>query len=613
MSSKFIIAVLVYFIFSCTSLTKINDSAAISNQDRKPSSVLCKNLFPEVEIKLPLVTDLITAENLKVYNFKIIGNNELWDTKTNNRLGILSVEHPENLYQWAPLAEQKIQYENGGILAHEMDYILKSSPQTFGRGYYVSKHPLDSSQFGLGLTVFKTDGPMVVLDRENMKYYDETSSLAIRLSKAGIDAYYCNGTWRSVLNTKHLKTLTPVDIIKDPVLNKENLDRIALKNNDRYENLETIFQILQLHLSEFYTKVSQKEVLNISKKTIIDALDNIRIDDSGTEYFNLNSRLKVDELLQHLNLKNKYAKMLEYVGLETAAKIIEGKKLVEGRDLDSLFKFSQKMDVQNSKVDLNKIHSIYTFKMQLDVLLNSRTKFRNYDVVMAPEEKSRSQKITVEDKILNQLKKNPLLTLTDIVKIDENRNQVLVSYTELPTLINLVKKLPVDESIKKYVGTYEAQLLKNPESRNSIKTYERILKSVIELFFSKDGRNALLKNASPHQTKISGLNPKQKALALYQIFMSLHPFEDGNGRGGRLMYEYLTLEMTGTSKKLILFDYNDDLFFNVLKLEYLAKYSGFSSLIIDFLDPQNEEEFKKSTDMLLKEYRNLKNKTQEWL
>ena len=123
-----------------------------------------------------------------------------------------------------------------------------------------------------------------------------------------------------------------------------------------------------------------------------------------------------------------------------------------------------------------------------------------------------------------------------------------------------------------------------------------------ELFFSVKGRNSLLRVL--HDTK-NPYNNDFEAILLYTTFMSLHPFEDGNGRAGRLMYEYLTLAIKGKSEKMILLDYNDDLLKHPTSLVRSSQHSAIGRMYIDFFDPNSAEDLKTLTQQMYKVYKGI--------
>ncbi len=183
-----------------------------------PASALqCSQLFKE-----PKITDLLTPENLKKYEFELEGS-ILIDTSHNNRVkvGNLIIDYSEKLYKWGSIGGQKSSLKNQDRIDDRMEQFIHNKPQAYGRGFYVSKQPIDSQRWGRALTIYKTDGPILLLDRENDIDIDsqrdpDDLSRTLRYSKLGIDAFQCTDTWLAMLTTKHLKNIIGVKIVEEP-------------------------------------------------------------------------------------------------------------------------------------------------------------------------------------------------------------------------------------------------------------------------------------------------------------------------------------------------------------------------------------------------------------
>jgi Ankyrin repeats (3 copies) len=172
---------------------------------------MCRDLFAEQKNISP--AQVLKSDKLSKYNFKLNDQNQLIDLTDNSIVGTLDVIKPTHLYEWAPLDYHQTWVHNGSISKSDMLEILKEPGQSMGRGYYVSTNPFDSSEYGDGLTIFKTNGPVVKLAPEASGWSrcDKPQYLN-RLQAAGIDAliskYHSMTTWLSIISVRHLKIAT---------------------------------------------------------------------------------------------------------------------------------------------------------------------------------------------------------------------------------------------------------------------------------------------------------------------------------------------------------------------------------------------------------------------
>ncbi|MBC7754599.1 MAG: hypothetical protein H7Z71_10205 [Moraxellaceae bacterium] len=136
-------------------------------------------------------------------------------------LGEIAVKIVSLLYQWGPLDYQKSYLANNGIDKDLLQEMIQDPPQKFGKGFYVSTNPYDSSYFGDGVTAFKVASPIVTIKQDNgpnqsEKVKDFSTETIQKLQSLNIDAIQTlQDSWLSVIDHKHLVTARKISEV-DP-------------------------------------------------------------------------------------------------------------------------------------------------------------------------------------------------------------------------------------------------------------------------------------------------------------------------------------------------------------------------------------------------------------
>ena len=567
------LSALIFILFSCALSPNEQDLS-----QRSPAVFQCTQLIVKLnqDVKELKVSDILTPEKLKLYGYKLKGS-KLYNGD-GELLGDLNLKSIDKFYQWGSIQDANEQNANGGILANEMDYILESDPQVYGRGFYVSTNPFDSQAFGDGLTIFKTAGPVLVLNFN--KDIKETSAMAKSFSRLGIDAYQGSPTWYSVLTIKHLKVESLQNGVDYGFWTSQMKKSEFLASTSKFIATNKLVNLSPAKLKLVKNQIFKK--LRSLKDPLYGGIDNVA------------------QLSSQIEIKNKWAKLIEHVSLEHIYKVLNKIEVVEGNSIAELFSFAEKTSTGRNQVSLDRIDSAKTFSQELGHILGKKAKFRNYDVVMTTEEKSNTQELKLTAQELSVIEANILLSVSNKKVLDLSSTRALVSYAEMPKLLKAAELLPIKKDLQKYLLENYDFLMANPEAVQTKLTYKNLLSEITELYFTKLGREALMK---VFHKDVEWVEKEDSALLLYTSFMALHPFEDGNGRAGRLMYEYLTLVMKGQSEKMILFDYNDDL----LKIPYMLiksmKHSIMGQFYINFFNPQSTEDFRVISEKMFKLYK----------
>ncbi|MES2800855.1 MAG: Fic family protein [Bdellovibrionota bacterium] len=610
-----IFAILIVTSFSITSYSAKNQCSSLFSQGLEaPKTTIEYFLSPEA-----LAENQLILKEKKLYDLKNLTNGEP------TFIGNVIIREEPNLYQWGPIADQKIQMgKNNGITVNEMTYILTQGPQVYGRGFYVSTHPQDSSSYGDGLTVFKTNGPMILLSGR-IHVTDNNSSkvanLYQRLSSAGVDGIQGTPTWLSMISVKHLRAAKQGDIT-DPYW--ENLNNIAL----------TISIANKLELSNFWKLLPEsaaiKKVLSgdtainpdlmpkiiselylyhgvletpIGRKIInainqyLDNIDFLKITKKDLQTVLMN--LRSFDILKSAKLNSSgYGGLMRYIDLSVINRALNGNMKKSEPDFQDMLSFVKETELNRSRVRLNTITTKDDFIDQVSLLVGEQIQIRDYDVMMSTHSR---MSINVPPHRKEFLEKNPFLQATFQKPRRNGSVDAQVDYLTLEKIYGILDHLPLKSKTKAEMLSVRAKVLSHRNAELYQATYKKALAEILEAFFTTAGQKKLVAAANRLSPRfmLNEVTPEN----LYQIFISIHPFQEANGRAGRLYYEYITKALTGVRQELILFNYDIDLLTNS---KFLKNQSNLSDLLMRALDQaKTREELREIIQKILEVYKEM--------
>ena len=293
----------------------------------------------------PSTQNVLMKEKLRASHFQVNEKNEMIDLENQKIIGTISIVTASHLYKWAKHSNQKIWVQNGGISKIDMNEILQVPPHSYGRGYYVSTNPFDSSGFGNALTIFKTAGPITVMHFNPENYDLRNQEIYLkRLQTAGIDALECVGlnTWFSIITDKHLKIET--ERISDMVWLKSEslLSIIEDLNNLARSNIQKILPIILPT-----TKLRKVRLVNtlIQNYNHVDGKSYYLICSSIETLFETEPSIASD---LKLAIKNKNDSLL--AATTTDQVIAFATHALKSRDTEKAFEILVQLDFTNPKV-----------------------------------------------------------------------------------------------------------------------------------------------------------------------------------------------------------------------------------------------------------------------
>jgi hypothetical protein len=548
------------------------------------------------QIITPLATKLDPVR-LKENQFAISENGsdllDLRRPKGQQNIGSLKSLDAKYLFEWASHEEHLGIVDDHGISDSYMEDILNATGQVVGKGFYVSTNPLDSNTYGSDVTVFSTKGTVIVLEafRATMRDLTFNTKFVKRLQAAGIDALRMQGyqeNWYAVISTKHLQNPTAMtaNVLSAyyPTIEKNSLARLMFaakssvfpkgawlalppENIFRRFYLDEPLSIEELKVLHARFKSSDHKYdeslgkLKLAERAallLVQAKDPEAANEALLFLKNMKFRSQQVKGLQALLEKristrdsNIYKAVIEIFDLRTVATLSEPQKLAEPIQLSTMKKAALGYLEGSKQLQFKSIGSLDSFLRAGKLIYGISPKLRSKSYLMTEANQSDSQTIELSEKALSILKKNSILTLTPS---DEGGSKKLKPkfYVEYLTLekskIFLSLLSPgLQSEIKSFIQRGRVVDYENPKIQNLM---QEALKEITQ---------ALMDPKSLVGQSFGGIFLKTPE-DFYRLFISLHPFHDGNGRMARLYYQIVqeklrtSPEETRSSLDLAIYD-----------------------------------------------------------
>lgn len=261
-----------------------------------------------------------------------------------------------------------------------------------------------------------------------------------------------------------------------------------------------------------------------------------------------------------------FVNILKYFDLKSIALLGKGKALKEISSLDFIKDVSAEYQQRHSEIQFAEINSLSDFLKAAQKLVGNKLQFRSEDVIMTSEiNTEQSHILSFDSATLAEIKKIKYLELYDESVHSSVMIHTSVAYSSFAVLKKLSRQNPTLFSPEMAAQLRAVKV--NHDGTHKLGSdralYRKALKVVMEHLFQQ---SKLL----PQLTDWANASPGD-LFSTYKAFMALHPFMDGNGRVGRLLYEFLSWKMTGQSEHVTLPLFDLDLLSARLSIDsYLA-------------------------------------------
>jgi hypothetical protein len=574
---------------------------------------------------------LISQKKLEKYDYKIENNvlSKMIKGKSVT-IGTISTIHPRYFFEWQDKEMQDIWIKGGGIYKKYMDEILADQGQVHGKGFYVSLNPADSIAYGPELTIFEVSEPVTLIAEFNTAYENDEKLLK-ELREIGFGGMLINNTWLNIFNERYLQNPKKINwqIFNDLVKPEAN---VPLYPNDIKHLIEKPSISSQLiknsQLDVIYKKVFNDEILTDDERLFFTKsiffrfsyfLKKIQSDDGFVYLKKIFSYMNKKDFIYFIALIEGDLKKSEMPLLQS----IESAFHKTG-DIDAFFELFDLFDIATLKnkgigeklsyqkmllaaknyqgnmkqVDLKTIQGPQEFKEMAEKTLGLDYKFRDFEAIMGGYGENEFT-IEIEKNKLSMLKDNSFLdvkiksnftdkflTLPWRAEVTQSAARAQVSYFSLASLKGQAKTLFTSSELK------TIRELQNTSEKKALRKANEYL---YNKFFDPSSFNKIIELITPKDEDIQA-TPE----LLYRAFVSLHSFEDGNGRISRLYYKWLVMNYFPQSNTNPFILINDLDLFSYFQNERYRSIWYFSRIWVLSAKDENEM-IQRSKDLLSEE------------
>jgi len=506
----------VYAADKCTTLFQLDVKSAPSNlKDSDTNST-----------DLAFISAERRQELMQKWNYQFV-NGFLYKNKV--VVGKVTKRFVKYFYEWQDQESHDYWIEQGKFSKEDMNYAIEQDPQTYGAGYYVSLDPIDSNRFGSHLTVFKVNKEIELIQTSISNLPNRATTQELR--ELGFTGILGTNTWINVFNEQ---ALTEAVKITPEIYNEIKTKKIdyvfkhkpavlldlaphEFSINDFYKishsQQKKLFKKYQYNLNFF---ISNLKFQNGDMNQILQFLQKLDAEDYSQFSKTILSQENIEYLLNKFVQNTNNVAFFELFDTFDIA-TMQNPRRTENLNFEQMKQIAEKYAATLKATNFQKIDSVEKFKSLLNNKFELSAKTRDFEVQMQSHLKGSKLKIK-STKALQDIGYNYLVTL---MKAGTGRSEYEIDYFSLKNL----------------------DRIKNVFNKSEIKQIKSSLQHKNEAITLKLTNDLLLKKL---------FNPKEFSTLCYwllhdnltpqnlqKIFISLHPFADGNGRSSRIYYRWL--------------------------------------------------------------------------